>query len=224
MVFRGGNGISLLGITYYAIVDIDGKYVMVEMLLSAAPFGDVSHTRENILRVSKQHFARYGVGEYESAISALSAKIVVHKDSVLDSVHMKVTDNAANIKKAFSFFDGGFCFLHTLELVVQGFMADDAVSPWFEKIQGICRHLKISMSGWLCFVELCEPHGLNCTKPPIGGRTRWGGHYLQVLWHTEREIPMSEYYAEGPKAAIGPLAFCFVCVRICVCVVTALSM
>ena len=201
MVFRGGNGISLLGITYYAIVDIDGKYVMVEMLLSAAPFGDVSHTRENILRVSKQHLARYGVGEYESAISALSTKIVVHKDSVLDSVHMKVTDNAANIKKAFSFFDGGFCFLHTLELVVQGFMADDAVSPWFEKIQGICRHLKISMSGWLCFVELCEPHGLNCTKPPIGGKTRWGGHYLQVLWHTEREI-----------------------VRICVCVVTALSM
>ena len=85
MVFRGGNGISLLGITYYAIVDIDGKYVMVEMLLSAAPFGDVSHTGENILRVSKQHFARYGVGEYESAISALSAKIVVHKDSVLSA-------------------------------------------------------------------------------------------------------------------------------------------
>ena len=32
---RGENGISLLGITCYAIVQVDGKYVMLEMLLGA---------------------------------------------------------------------------------------------------------------------------------------------------------------------------------------------
>ena len=43
---RDENGISLLGITGYAIIQVDGKYVMLEMLLSAAPFGDVKHTGE----------------------------------------------------------------------------------------------------------------------------------------------------------------------------------
>jgi hypothetical protein len=32
---RGENGISLIDI----IIEVDGKYVMVEMLLSAVPFG-----------------------------------------------------------------------------------------------------------------------------------------------------------------------------------------
>jgi len=51
---RGENGISLLGITGYAIIEVDGKYVMVEMLLSAVPFGDVKHTGDAILRARKQ--------------------------------------------------------------------------------------------------------------------------------------------------------------------------
>jgi hypothetical protein len=49
---------------------------MVEMLLSVVPFGDVKHTGDTILRVSKQLL-----------------------------VHMKVTDNASNMKRAFKFFD-----------------------------------------------------------------------------------------------------------------------
>ena len=43
-VDRGENVISLLGLTSYAILEVDGKYVMVKMLLNAAPFGDVKHT------------------------------------------------------------------------------------------------------------------------------------------------------------------------------------
>ena len=62
---RGDNGISLLGITGYVIIEVDGKYVMVEMLLSAVPFGDVKHTGDAILRASKQQLAGYGVGQYE---------------------------------------------------------------------------------------------------------------------------------------------------------------
>ena len=83
-------------------------------------------------------------------------------DTVLPSVHMKVTDNASNIKKAFSFFDGGFFFLHTLELVVREFMEDDSVKPWLMKIKGLCRHLKMSLTGWSCFVELCDMKHRNC--------------------------------------------------------------
>ncbi len=90
---------------------------MVEMLLSAVPFGDVNHTGDTILRASKQQLAGYGVGQYECSFTAAGTEIVL-LDTVLQSVHMKVTDNVSNIKKAFKFFDGGFCFLHTLELVV----------------------------------------------------------------------------------------------------------
>jgi hypothetical protein len=51
---RGENGISLLGITGYVIIEGDGKYVMVEMILCAVPFGDVKHTGDAILRARKQ--------------------------------------------------------------------------------------------------------------------------------------------------------------------------
>jgi hypothetical protein len=64
-VNRGENCISLLGITGYAIIQVDGKYVTVEILLSAVPFGDVKHTGDAILRGSKQQLAGYGVGQYE---------------------------------------------------------------------------------------------------------------------------------------------------------------
>jgi hypothetical protein len=50
---RGENCISLLGITGYVIIVVDGKYVMVEMLLSAVPFGDVKRTVDDILRARK---------------------------------------------------------------------------------------------------------------------------------------------------------------------------
>ena len=97
---------------------------MLEMLLSGAPFGDVKHTGDAILRTSKHELVGYGVGKYESYFTPAGKKIV-KVDTVLPSVHMKVTYNASNIKKAFSFFDGGFCFLHTLELVVREFREDD---------------------------------------------------------------------------------------------------
>ena len=77
---------------------------MVEMLLSAVPFGDVKHTGDTILRASKQLLAGYGVGQYECSFTASGTEIVL-LDTVLQSVHMKVTDNASNIKKAFKFFD-----------------------------------------------------------------------------------------------------------------------
>ena len=114
MFDRGENGISLLGITGYDIIEVDGKYVMVEMLLGAVPFGDVKHTGDAILRASKQQLAGYGVGQYECSFTAADTEIVL-LDTVLQSVHMKVTDNASNIKKAFKFFDGGFCFLFSTE-------------------------------------------------------------------------------------------------------------
>ena len=80
---------------------------MVEMLLSAVPFGDVKHTGDVILRASKQQLAGYGVGQYECSFTAADTEIVL-LDTVLQSVHMKVTDNASNIKKTFKFFDGDF--------------------------------------------------------------------------------------------------------------------
>ncbi len=40
---------------------------------------------------------------------------------------LTLTDNSSNIKKTFNFFDGGFCCLHTLELVVRQFMRNESV-------------------------------------------------------------------------------------------------
>ena len=39
---------------------------MLEMLLGAAPFGDVKHTDDAILCASKHELVGYGVGKYES--------------------------------------------------------------------------------------------------------------------------------------------------------------
>jgi hypothetical protein len=77
---------------------------MVEMLLSAVPFGHVKHTGDTILRTSKQLLAGYGVGQYECSFTASDTEIVL-VDTVFPCVRMKVTDNAANIKKVFKFFD-----------------------------------------------------------------------------------------------------------------------
>jgi hypothetical protein len=77
---------------------------MIEMLLSVAPFGDVNHTGDAILRTIKQQLAGYGVGQYECSFTASGNEIVL-VDTVFPCEHMNVTDNASNIKKNFKFFD-----------------------------------------------------------------------------------------------------------------------
>jgi hypothetical protein len=77
---------------------------MVEMLLSAVSFGDVKDSCDAILRASKQQLSGYGVGQYEDSFTGSDNKIVL-VDTVFPCVHMKVTDNASNIKKDFKFFD-----------------------------------------------------------------------------------------------------------------------
>ncbi len=63
-----------------------------------------TRTLNTILRASKQLLAGYGFGQYECSLTASGTEIVlVH--TVFPCVHMKVTDNASNIKKAFKFFD-----------------------------------------------------------------------------------------------------------------------
>ncbi len=69
---------------------------MVEILLSAVPFGDVKHTGDTILRARQQLLAGYGVGQYECSFTVSGTEIVL-----VDTV----TDNASNIKKTFKFFD-----------------------------------------------------------------------------------------------------------------------
>ena len=51
-----------------------------------------------------QLLAGYGVGQYECSFTASDTEIVL-VDTVFPCVHMKVTDNASNIKKDFKFFD-----------------------------------------------------------------------------------------------------------------------
>ena len=76
---------------------------MVEMLLSAVPFWKYeAHWRR--CSSFKQVATGYGVGQYECSFTTSGNEIVL-VDTVFLCVHMKVTDNASNIKKAFKFFD-----------------------------------------------------------------------------------------------------------------------
>ncbi len=77
---------------------------MVEMLVSVVLFGDMKHTVDTILRASKHQLTGYGVRQYEWSFTASDNDIVL-VDTVFPCVHMKVTDNGSNIKKAFKFFD-----------------------------------------------------------------------------------------------------------------------
>ena len=88
---------------------------MVEMLLSAVPFGDVKHTGDAILRASKQQLAGYGVGQYECSFTAAGTEIVL-LDTVLQSVHMKVTDNAFRLVRISS---SQVVYLHAIGPKVQ---------------------------------------------------------------------------------------------------------
>ena len=60
---------------------------MVEMLLSAVPFGDVNHTGDAILGSRKQQLAGYGVGQYEYSFTVSDNEIVL-VDTVFPCVHM----------------------------------------------------------------------------------------------------------------------------------------
>jgi hypothetical protein len=66
---------------------------MVEMLLNAVPFGDVKHTADTILRLSKQVLTGYGVGQYECSFTDSGTEIVL-VDTVFPCVHMKVTEES----------------------------------------------------------------------------------------------------------------------------------
>ena len=77
---------------------------MVEMLLTAVPSAVLKHTGDSILRANKQQLAGYWGGQYECSFTASDNEIVL-VDTVFPCLHMKVTDNASNIKKAFKFFD-----------------------------------------------------------------------------------------------------------------------
>ena len=50
---------------------------MLEMLLGAAPFGDVKHTGDAILCASKHELVGYGVGKYESYFTPGGTEIVI---------------------------------------------------------------------------------------------------------------------------------------------------
>ncbi len=56
------------------------------------------------MQASSYSLGMYGVGKYECSFTASGTEIVL-VDTVFPCVHMKVTDNASNIKKAFEFFD-----------------------------------------------------------------------------------------------------------------------
>jgi hypothetical protein len=70
---------------------------MIEMLLGAAPFGDVKHTGDTIICDNKHELVGYGIVKYESYFTPGDKEIVI-VDTVFSCVHMKVTDNTSNIK------------------------------------------------------------------------------------------------------------------------------
>lgn len=59
---------------------------MFQMLLGAAPFGDVKHTGDAILCASKHELVGYGVGKYESYFTP-AGKEIVKVDTAAECAH-----------------------------------------------------------------------------------------------------------------------------------------
>ena len=130
------NGVALLGICGYGIVEHNNAFIMQEALLAAYPFSQEAHTGEAIEVTAKKELAKYNIGTFIEDDAG-----DVEEDTVEDCVHAKVTDNASNMKAAFKGYEGGFCSNHTIQIEVVDFLDSDVIAPTMKKMRGLSHHL-----------------------------------------------------------------------------------
>lgn len=148
----GDRGCSILGIMGYGI---DSTWTMREYLLAATPFYTQRHTGDAIDAMTLDAFKLLGDGVDKWTSEA----------DVYEGIHGKVSDNGSNMKKGWKGFDGGFCFAHTLELVIQKYTNHDKLKPTFDRMRGITGFFNKSATAVHQLKAIQEEFNLPSRKP-----------------------------------------------------------
>ncbi len=118
------GGISVFGILVYYI---DRNFEYCERLVSAIPFSDVRHTGVEIELATKRACSEIHIGHFREDVSPGDGE-----DTVSESVHCTVSDNASNIVSGWETFEGHECHDHTLALIVHTYLAQPEVAEVFK--------------------------------------------------------------------------------------------
>jgi hypothetical protein len=115
---------------------------MIEWLASATPFGATRHSGTAIDSITAADLTAIGL-KFDAT------------STVYDSVHAKVSDNAANMLKGWRGFPGGTCVDHTLELSAKKYTGAPGNCTAF------CVYVLVAYS-------VCSSRFSDCTPLPLG--------------------------------------------------------
>ncbi|KAK3256532.1 hypothetical protein CYMTET_34337 [Cymbomonas tetramitiformis] len=191
------GGISIFGVLTYWI---DVEFTLFERLVSAIPFSAVRHTASEIQSATKKACSDMHIGLYREDL-ALGDGV----DTVDESVHCTISDNASNIISGWDcFFDGYECCNHTLALIVKAFLEHPDIQGVFKKLRGMTTHFNHSVIGGKLLNDCQKRHNMNVTKPPHQDndtRTGWGGACKQATWYMRYQVVIQMYDIENPVNA-----------------------
>ncbi|KAK3288288.1 hypothetical protein CYMTET_4228 [Cymbomonas tetramitiformis] len=191
------GGIAIFGILVYYV---DANFVLHEKLVAAIPFSSVRHTGFELELATKRACAIMGIGKF---VELLEERENAGEDTVADTVHCTVSDNASNIVNGWLCFDGHECNDHTLALIVMEFLSQTAVKRVFKKLRGMTGHFNHSVLGAKLLYDCERRCGLRECKPPQDNDTRsgWGGACRQATWYLENKAAVLKYDTEHPTKA-----------------------
>ena len=180
------GGCSLIGICFCCISRPAWK--IDEWLVAATPFGSTRHTGEAIDSITVAAFRKQGVKWREGG-------------SVYEAVHSKVSDNASNMAKGWTGFDGGFCVDHTLELSVKAFTGAEGIKETFARDKGIVGYFHRSTAGIQDLTTIQKSLELPRRQPIQDVATRWFSSYGMVDWFREQQAVKMYDVQHGAEAA-----------------------
>ncbi|KAK3250675.1 hypothetical protein CYMTET_39956 [Cymbomonas tetramitiformis] len=167
------GGIAIFGILVYWI---DSNFQYQERLVSAIPFSAVRHSGAKLQEATKKACATMGIGVLSEVLHTAGEweeEEPSMVDTVADSIHCTVSDNAANIVNAWNCFDGFECTDHTVALGVKAFLEQHRVKKVFAKLRGMTGHFNHSIIGVKLLNECQKRNNLAETKPPQDNDTRY---------------------------------------------------
>jgi len=119
-----------------------------------------------------------------------------------EALHGKVSDNASNMVKGRTGFDGGFCADHTIELSVKCFTGANGVKQTFARAKGIVAYFHRSTAGIQDLGVIQKQLGLPIKKPVQDVATRWFSSYMMAEWFLEQREAVQMYDVKfGSEAA-----------------------
>lgn len=178
------NGIALLGVLLYFWEE--GSTELAEMLVRAAPFGDVAHTADAIEAATKQALASLGVGEYDPEFLVDSADSIT-LDTVRDFVHKAVADGASNVQKGLACLEVSPCPAHVGQRCVLKYLTVPRIDKTHVKTKGIAALFRRSPLALCCLHGCQKKYELPSTQPPRSVAVRWNSMYLQWEWFPEQQ-------------------------------------